>query len=863
MKLLYTLIFIASTLLLSSQTKPATYKEYFQEGSYLLLENNMEKATENFEVAYQLDSSSANINYMLGICYLQSALQKSKAEYHLSRAVKNISKTYQTDLASERTAPPLAIFYYGQALHINYKFDEAQAQYEEFKKYIDPKDKEWQKMMLKEKTASVIAKGMVNSPINVQITNLGDSVNSIYPEYSPVFSADERMIIYTTRRPTSTGGQKTPEGQYFEDIVVSYKDDQDRWSKPVPLSLNVNSVGHEASINLSPDGQTLIVFKDDGGNGNIYYSTFDGKDWSTLKEFGSNVNTQYWESHACLSADGNVLFFASDRPGGFGGKDIYRCIKLPNGNWSKALNMGAVINSEYDEDGAFIHPDGQTFFFASNGIKTMGGYDIMFATLNEENKFSNVTNIGYPINTTDDDIFYVTSPDAKRGYFSSAKAGGYGEKDIYKITIAEAKESFLALFRGQLVPAEGELLPDNITILVSDKQTNEIIGTYRPKLVNGTFSTILPPGKEYNFSYQSDNGEEFYNEDVFVSNDLAYQEIRREVSLEPVKLVGKVKVKQKNIFLNTVVLNNSKAKKNVAGAKVTLQETGGALQTFETNANGRYDGIIIQPEKKYTLFAEANGKKSLPTEISTIGNKSAKIINQVIYLEGKSEKFTSKEMLLDVIVKNTKTKKGIANVNITLTDAEGTKYEAVTDSKGMVKGIELTPEMKYELMGNKDGTISDKETFSTGTLTDAKHVSKTLYIAYETNGSDNVSLPASEYEFYHKYNHNVINESEAIWINFIDNIVELSKKKKTVSVNIKASASKVPTRAFKNNKQLAASRGKKLETKIRVALAEKGVKMSKVKFVRTASVGGPKYKGDWNLGRKKYEAFQYVKAKAK
>lgn len=869
MKLLYTLAFITSSLFVVSQTKPASYKEYFQEGSYLLLEGNMERAQENFEVAYLMDSSSANINYMLGICYLQSALQKAKAEHLLAKAVKNISKAYKTDLADEKAAPPLALFYYSQALHINYKFDEAMKQAEEFKKYIDVKDKEWEKMMVKEKTASMIAKTMVANPINVQITNLGDSINSMYPEYSPVFSADERMIIYTTRRPNTTGGQKTDDGRYFEDIVVSYKDDQDRWSKPVSLSTNVNTPGHEASINLSPDGQTLIVFKNDidknnpEGNGNIYYSTFDGKDWSPLKDFGSNINSPYWEDHACLSADGNVLFFSSERPGGYGGKDIYRCIKLPNGKWSKALNMGAAINTEYDEDGSFIHPDGQTFFFASNGNKTMGGYDIMFATLNEENKFSNVTNIGYPINTTDDDIFYVTSPDGKRGYFSSAKEGGFGEKDIYKITIAESKESFLALFKGQLIPAEGETLPDNITILVSDKQTNEIIGTYRPKLVNGTFSTILPPGKEYNFSYQTDNGEEFYNEDVFVGNDLAYQEIKREVSLEPVKLVGKVKVKQKSIFLNSVVLNNSKAKKNVPGAKLTLEEKGGATQNFETNANGRYDGIVLQPEKTYILSAEAAGKKSKPTEISTVGNKSAKIINQVVYLEGKSEKFTSKELLLDVFVKNSKTKKAIANVNVTLTDAEGQKYEAVTDSKGMVKNIELSPETKYELMGSKDGTISDKETFTTTTVADAKHVAKTLFIAYEANGTDNVSLPASDYEFYHKYNHNVINESEPIWINFIDNIVELSKKKKTVRVNIKASASKVPTRSFKNNKQLAASRGKKLETLIRKTLSDKGVKMSKIKFVRTAAVGGPKYKGDWNLGRKKYEAFQFVKAKAK
>jgi tetratricopeptide (TPR) repeat protein len=442
-----------------TEVKIPTYKSYFEEGSYLLVENDPVGALRNFEIAYQMDSSSANINYMLGICYLQSAMKKTKAEYHLAKAVQNISNSYKADMASEKAAPPLAYYFYGQALHVNYKFDEALKQFGEFNRYVDPKDKEYLKMLEKEVATSTLAKKMIADPINVLITNLGENINSEFPEYSPVLNADENILIYTTRRPSSTGAQKTPEGEYFEDIVVSYKDESGNWSPPKSLSENVNSMGHEASINLSPDGQILIVFKDNSGNGDIYYTSFDGTQWSTLNEFGSNVNTEFWESHACLNADGTVLFFASDRPGGFGGKDIYRCVKLPNGQWSKALNMGENINSEYDEDGAFIHPDGQTFFYSTNGYKTMGGYDIMYATLNEDNKFSNATNIGYPINTTDDDIFYVTSPDGKRGYFSSAKKDGYGKNDIYKITIAEPREKFLALFKGRLIPAEGEVYP--------------------------------------------------------------------------------------------------------------------------------------------------------------------------------------------------------------------------------------------------------------------------------------------------------------------------------------------------------------------------------------------------------------------
>lgn len=884
MKFVYSLIFFAFCFSLSAQTKPASYKDYFLEGSYQLLEGDPDKAEHNFELAYQLDSSSSNINYMLGICYLLNPLKKPLAEPLLAIAVKNISKTYRADDASEKDAPPLAWYYYGEALHINYRFDESLEAYEKFRQYVDPKDKEFLKMLEKGISTCKQAIEIANHPVNAQITNLGDSINSPFPEYSAVLSADERTIIYTTKRPNTTGGLKTENGYYFEDIVISYKDDNGKWSSPVSLSSNVNSFGQEASVNLTPDGQTLIVYKNDPtsknpeGDGNIYYTTFDGKDWSPLQDFGSNINSPYMESHACLSADGNVLFFSSERPGGYGGKDIYRCIKLPNLKWSKALNMGPLINTEYDEDGGFIHPDGQTFFFASNGPKSMGGYDIMFATLNEDNKFSNVTNIGYPINTTEDDIFYVTSPDGKRGYFSSAKPGGYGDKDLYMITLSEFKETYLALFKGQIIPSEGESLPDNIQIVVTDKTTNEIIGTYRPKLVNGTFSTILPPGKEYNFSYQTEAAEEFYNEDVFVSNDVSYQEINREIALEPVRLGGKIKVNARSIILNTMVLKDSRNKTPIAGAKITLSEEGASKQMFDANEEGKYDNIVLQPEKMYTLYSEWEGKKSAVVEISTIGTNSAKIINQVIYLDGKAEKYTSKELLLDISIKHPVSKKPAANANITLTDEEGIKYETVADSKGNVKGIQLTPKTKYLVVAYKDGFISEVETFTTGAISETKTYTKNLFIAFEdsvpiaavatktavSHTSETVKvLPATDYEFYYKYGRKVINENDQTWINFIDNIVELSQKRQVVIINIKSSASRVPTRAKGGNIALAKTRGINLEKLISNSLQAKGVEKSKIKFVKTFLVSGPKYRGDFKAGRKKYEKYQYIKAQVK
>ena len=983
MKLTLTSILIALTIAVNSQIKPfGTYKQYFEQGLYLLLEDNYELAKDNFEAAYKIDSSSANVNYQMGICYLNSARKKSIAENYFAKAIKNISRTYNADSPDEKTAPPLAHLYYGKALHINYKFDEAITQYDEFARYTDSKSKDWKAMIAREKATTLLAKEAVAAPLNLKIENLGDSINSQYPEYSPVLSADERTIIYTTRRPNSTGGLIGTDGQYYEDIVISYKDDLGRWSKPVSLSSNVNTPGHEASINLSPDGQTLIVYKGEGGNGNIYYTTYDGKDWTTLKDFGSDINTKYFESHACLNADGTVLFFSSDRPRGFGGRDIYRCVKLPNGNWSKALNMGATVNTPNDEDGAFLHPDGQTFFFASKGAKSIGGYDIFFATLvNDDDgvKLIDITNMGFPINTTDDDVFYVTSPDGKRGYYTSAKEGGFGEKDIYRLSIADTKENNLALFKGQIIPADGEPLPTGLNVIVKEKESGKVVGTYLPKLANGTFATILPPGKEYNFSYQSANGEEFYNEDIFVTNDLTYREINSEVNLEPVKLIGKVKAKQKSILLNSIVLENSRTKKVVPGAKITLEEVGGETKTFDANENGRYEGIGLQLEKKYTIYAEHEGVKSPLANISTVGAQSGKIINQILYVKPSAKKATSKELMLGVVVKNSKTLKAIPNASLTLKDSDGENYNVTTNEKGEVQGIELSPDTKYELIASSDGSVSktktistqgikgtkrftqtllldtdskpaeapkfeklslrkkqtsnklllgvivrnsktqriipnvkitlvdadgefydvttnergkitgielspntkyevsgvsangnasNKQMFSTGSANKLKKITKTLYIDQpddapeeSTKTTGNVDL-AVNYEIFYKYNRNQIDQEDEAWINFINNVVE-SSKTKVVRIAINSSASKVPTRKFKSNQQLSNLRAKNLQNKIIESFTEKGGKKSKLLFTRTAVVGGPKYKGDWNLGKEKYEKHQFAKAKIK
>jgi hypothetical protein len=629
---LLVIIFLLGFNSIKAQLPSGSYSDYFKEGIFLIGEENYDMALKNFLEAYKQDSSSANINFNIGFCYLNSSTNKGLAENYLAKSINDISKNYKSDNPNEKSASPLAIVYYGKALHINYKFDEALVQYNNFLN-IYAKDNANKEDVAFLKSQNEYAKEIVATPINVKIENLGDSINSTYPDFSPVLSADESTLIYTTRRNTTTGGERTSDGQYYEDIVMSYKDAKGVWSSPKSIGQFINTVGTEGSVNLTPDGQTLIVYQDlgNGTGGDVFFSNWDGREWSSLQSFGSDINSKYWESHACLSADNNTLYFVSNRPGGYGGRDIYRCVKLPNGAWSKALNVGPTINTKYDEDGPFIHPDGYTLMFASNGHKSMGGFDIFFTTIEEDKKFAEPVNMGFPINTTDDDVFFVTSPDGKRGYFSSAKDGGLGEKDIYVMSIPDAKEKPLVLFKGAIIPVAGQKLPDDILIVVTNKETGEVVGNYRPK-ENGTFATILAPNRNYNFSYQI-KGKEFYNEDIYVSSDLAYQEIKKEINLDPVSLLGSLNTKQNGITLTTVVLNNARDKKPISNAKIILTEKGGEDTNFTVAENGKKEGTLLAYDKQYTIVAEVDGKKTKVISFNTVGIKGNKSITQLLYLD--------------------------------------------------------------------------------------------------------------------------------------------------------------------------------------------------------------------------------------
>ncbi len=315
-------------------------------------------------------------------------------------------------------------------------------------------------------------------------------------------------MIFTYRGKKSAGGlqngynEADPYGIYYEDVFISYKDSTNNFEEPKSIGFTINGISNDAAVALSAEGHKLFVFKDDGSNGgDLYMSTLTGKDWSVPERLAGDVNSGAWEGSCSLASDGKTLFFTSERKGGYGGKDIYTSRLQPDGSWGTAINMGDKINTPYDDDAPFIHPDGRILVYSSKGKNSMGGYDVFRAVFNpSDSSWSDPENMGYPINSPDDDIYYVLTADGKTGYYSSGKVDGQGLQDIYKISPGLiGLTPFLALLKGTItldgVPVEGKVIVgyETKTGQYADVVSNSSSGKY---LVN------LPGGDIYKVTFK-------------------------------------------------------------------------------------------------------------------------------------------------------------------------------------------------------------------------------------------------------------------------------------------------------------------------------------------------------------------------
>lgn len=432
------------------------------------------------------------LQYKLGIAHL-------KTDGHYKDAIRLLS-----DLKEKRPKMLEVKVSLVEAYHLGSKFQKADSILKEIDE--DKLGGVWKEKVKKLREDIKDAKEIHQDPRDVEIRNIGSPINTEASEYVPVISSDEAIMIYTYRGKKSIGGRQNWNGErseygvYYEDIYMSSKDENGDWSVPEPVD-SLNGPGHNANIALSPSGQKLFVYHNDPtSSGDIYVSTREGDRWTEAQPLQGDVNREdSWEGSVSLSSDGQTLYFSSTREDGFGGRDLYTAELMEDSTWGNVRNMGPTINTEADEDAPFIHPENTALFFSSKGHRSMGGYDI-FRTDLENGEWGEPINLGAPVNTPNDDIYYVISADGKRGYYSSGKPGGNGRQDIYVVEPGYIHDDpTLVLYKGKVKFCD-EPVEANIRVL--KEHDGEELAYYTSNSSSGKFLLNLPSGKSYNINFE-------------------------------------------------------------------------------------------------------------------------------------------------------------------------------------------------------------------------------------------------------------------------------------------------------------------------------------------------------------------------
>ena len=513
-----------------SQSLSKEGKKNAKEAHGYFIAGDYSKALELYLIAEQTDKKNTGVLYSIAICYVNT--------FRGEKALPYLDKVKNAEIKD-----PMINYYYGVACQADHQFDEAIKHYNMYLLNVkDENEKEKANHFIRQCNC---AKDLMSKPVKLTVTNLGKGINTEYAEYIPVLTADEQTLFFTSRRANSTGGELDPrDNVFYEDIYTSNKTNA-TWGDGIHLSGDINSNSHDACVGLSSDGQLMFIYKTENG-GDIYTSQLKGNVWSTPVSIGG-INSEYYEPCASVSADGKTIVFVSDRPGGLGGTDLYMSKRLENGLYSKPKNLGPKINTTYNEFSPFIHSDGKSLSFSSEGHTGMGGYDIFSVDYNlETGEVKNEPrNEGYPINSASDEIFFVWSADNRRAYFSSSRDGGFGDKDLYVLELPEA-EAKLVVFKGTVVDCETNS-PVEAVINIVDIATQKTIDMHLTNSATGKYVVVLPAGKNYGISIEA-KGYAFYSKNIDIPNLKNFKEVKDEVCLQSVKVGTKIVLR--NVFFD-------------------------------------------------------------------------------------------------------------------------------------------------------------------------------------------------------------------------------------------------------------------------------------------------------------------------
>jgi outer membrane protein OmpA-like peptidoglycan-associated protein len=464
-KALFFIVLIVGFAAHAQQQDKEQARQYYEMATEIMTSTRaVDDARELMIIAANYDTTNLKANTEAGIMHVRT-IQKEEGSKYLLRVYRQ-SPNFRFDLE----------YQIGLSYQYGLKFDKAIEFYTKYRFKVDKnttykgKDRVDIKEVNRRMQECANGKEFVAAPKSIAITNIGPQINSELDDYAPVVNADETEMIFTSRRREGNLNENvSDDNRPFEDIYVS-KREGGNWQPAANIGPVVNTKHNESNIALSPNGNTLFIYRDGLGEGDIFTSTRqpDGT-WTKPVSLPGAINSSFRESSITINKEETMLFFASERPGGLGGVDIYSCIKDKKGQWTIVRNLGPGINTEFDDDGPFIDYDGKTLYFSSMGRKGMGGYDIFKATLMnlEKREWSEPENLGYPINTPDDDIFIVGTATPNRFYYSSTRNDGVGYSDIYLISEKEKAPEVAKL------PEKKGVQPIKFVLEVVDAETKQ------------------------------------------------------------------------------------------------------------------------------------------------------------------------------------------------------------------------------------------------------------------------------------------------------------------------------------------------------------------------------------------------------
>jgi tetratricopeptide (TPR) repeat protein len=451
-------------------------KQLFTEAESYFLYEEFNEALPVYLELKRNHPDNHHLDYKIGRCYLYIPYQRQKAIPHLEKASKHISQDFKGKSIKEKHAPTDAIYYLGRAYHVNNELDEAIRTYEKFISMLD--EKKYDPALVRKQIASCqFAKEALGHPVTLEFKNLGNEINDRFAQTNPVISGDGQTLVFTSKL------------QFYDAIFVSRKS-ADGWSAPRNIipELKVDDKTYPTALNF--DGNELYLYRLDNYDGNIYVSINKSGTWTPPEKLNDHINTKYWESHASVSKDGHTLYFSSNRPGGFGGLDIYYSHRKNGNNWQKPVNAGNAINSNRNDDTPFMTNDGKRLYFSSLGHQSMGGYDIFYAEKNNTDRWNIPKNMGYPINSTDDDLFFQPFDNGNFGFYSMLKKEGHGLHDIYELDMLVSTEPIHISLIAQL----NNTFSDTLKAIILHPQNQKVIYETIVDPGNVQFQTALKPG---------------------------------------------------------------------------------------------------------------------------------------------------------------------------------------------------------------------------------------------------------------------------------------------------------------------------------------------------------------------------------